>query len=190
MEQLKNNIVENNGADNTATETKTYTEEEVQELLQRETDRRVTSALKKAEEKNIAKIKEAEKLAAMNEADKFQYQLEQREKAIEEKEKALALAENKATATTILAEKGLSPILVDFIVAEDADTMDSNIKILERAFKESVKMEVEKRLGSNAPKKGLPLEQTLTKDMFRKMSLSEQSKLYNENPEIYKQMVI
>ena len=33
MEQLKNNIVENNGADNTATETKTYTEEEVQELL-------------------------------------------------------------------------------------------------------------------------------------------------------------
>ena len=70
---------------------KTYTQEEVDALLQQETDRRVTSALKKAEAKNAEKLKEAEKLAKMNEEQKYAYELEQREAAIAEKEKALAL---------------------------------------------------------------------------------------------------
>lgn len=38
---------------------KTYTQAEVDALLQQETDRRVTSALKKQEAKNQAAIKEA-----------------------------------------------------------------------------------------------------------------------------------
>ena len=83
------------------TEPKTYTQEELDALLQRETDRRVTEALKKANKKNEEKVKEAQRLAQMNEEEKFRYQLEQREKAIEEKEKALALAENKNEAGKI-----------------------------------------------------------------------------------------
>jgi hypothetical protein len=47
----------------TGTETKTYTQEEVNMLLQRESDRRVSEALKKAEKKNAEKVKEAQKLA-------------------------------------------------------------------------------------------------------------------------------
>ena len=92
----------------------------------------------------------------MNEQQKYEYELEQREKAIEEKEKALALAENKNEASKILAEKGLSLSLVDFVVAEDAETMNNNISLLDKAFKQSVKAEVEKRLGSSTPKKNLP----------------------------------
>ena len=152
---------------------KTYTEEEVQELLQRETDRRVTSALKKQEKKNADAVREAQKLAQMNEQEKFVYQLEQREKAIAEKEKELALAENKAEAGKILAEKGLSLSLVDFVVAEDADTMSANIKTLEQAFKQSVKAEVEKRLMSNKPKKNLPTDKPIDKEQFLKMSMAE-----------------
>lgn len=79
----------------TGTETKTYTQEEVDALLQREGDKRVTEALKKVERKNADKVREAQKLAQMDSQQKYEYELEQREKAIEEKEKALALAENK-----------------------------------------------------------------------------------------------
>lgn len=167
----------------------TYTLEEVQAMLQKEGDRRVSEALKKAERKNAEKMKEAEKLAKMNADEKFQYELEQREKAIAEKEKALALAENKNAASKILADKGISLELVDFIIAEDADTMKSNISLLEKAFKQSVKAEVEKRLGSSTPKQNLPLDRTLTKADFAKMTLSEQQKLYNENPEIYQSLI-
>ena len=38
----------------------TFTREEVQELLRRETDRRVTDAMRKAERKKAAAVKEAE----------------------------------------------------------------------------------------------------------------------------------
>lgn len=172
----------------TGTETKTYTQEEVNMLLQRESDRRVSEALKKAEKKNAEKVKEAQKLAQMNENEKFQYELEQREKAIAEKEKALALAENKNTDSQILADKGLSLSLVDFVIAEDAETMNSNIRLLEKAFKDSVKREVEKRLGSSAPKKNLPPDEAITKEQAKKMSIIERQNLLNNNPELFAQL--
>jgi hypothetical protein len=133
-------------------------------------------------------MKEAEKLARMNEQEKFQYELEQREKAIAEKEKALALAENKNEAGKILADKGLSLTLVDFVVAEDAETMNNNISILEKAFKQSVKEEVEKRLSSSSPKRNLPLDEVMTKEAFNKLSLARQQEIYLSNPELYKQL--
>lgn len=172
----------------TGTETKTYTQEEVNMLLQRESDRRVSEALKKAEKKNAEKVKEAQKLAQMNENEKFQYELEQREKAIAEKEKALALAENKNEASKILADKGLSLDLVDFVIAEDAETMNSNIRLLDKAFKDSVKREVEKRLGSSAPKKNLPPDETITKEKAKKMSIIERQNLLTNNPDLYNQL--
>ena len=169
-------------------EKKTYTQEEVNELLQREADRRVSQALQKQEKKNAEKVREAEKLARMNEQEKFQYELEQREKAIVEKEKALALAENKNEAGKILADKGLSLDLVDFVVAEDAETMKGNISKLDKAFKESVKREVEKRLSSSSPKRNLPRDEVLTKEAFNKLSLMKQQEIYINNPELYKQL--
>lgn len=192
MDENLNN--QNTGVDTTTdtsttgTETKTYTQEEVDKMLQSEVDRRITSALKKQAKSNEAKIKEAQKLAQMNESEKFQYELEQREKAIAEKEKALALAENKNEASKILADKGLSLSLVDFVIAEDAETMNSNIRLLEKAFKDSVKREVEKRLGSSAPKKNLPPDETITKEQAKKMGIRERQQLLMNNPELYAQL--
>lgn len=166
---------------------KTYTQEEVDALLQQETDRRVTSALKKQEEKNNRKVREAEKLAQMNAQQRYEYELEQRERELIEKERRLTLAENSAEASKILGEKGLSLELVDFVVAEDAETMNSNIAALEKAFKASVKAEVERRLNSTTPKKNLPPDGgTITKEKFAAMGIREQAELYQNNPELYK----
>lgn len=164
---------------------KTYTQEEFDRALQAETDRRVNLALEKQERKNQAKIKEAEKLAQMNEQEKYIYELEKREKAIEEKERALSLAENKNEASKILAEKGLSLQLVDFVVAEDAESMAANIKLLETAFNQSVKAEVEKRLASKAPRQNLPLDKAITKEDFRKLSTTQLMELKQNNPDLY-----
>lgn len=166
-------------------QTKTYTQEEVNALLQQEADRRVTQALKKAEEKKAAAVKEAQRLAAMNEQEKYEYELQQRENAIAEKEKQLALLENKNEASKILAEKGISISLVDFIVAEDAETMKSNIDLLDKCFKDSVKAEVEKRLKSATPKTNVQVNtDEMTKEKFIKMSVREQQELFNANPDL------
>ena len=181
-ENLENNV---QGQETETEETVTMTKEELDALLQREGDKRVTQALKKQEQKNNEKLREAQKLAKMSEDEKFQFELEQRERAIEEKEKQLALSENRNVASKILAEKGLSLDLVDFIVDEDADTMKSRIDLLDKAFKRSVKAEVEKRLGGSSPKKTEVEPTTLTKEQFAKLSLAELQRLKNEDPDIY-----
>lgn len=169
-------------------ETKTYTAEEVNKMIEEGRKQALEEANKKAEERFQNKMKESERLAKMNEEEKLRYQLEQREKAIEEKEKALALAENKNEAGKILAEKGLSLALVDFVVAEDAETMNQNISLLEKEFNKSVKAEVEKRLSSKAPKQNLPPDQAITKDVFKNMSLAQLSELSKNNPDLYKSL--
>ena len=168
-------------------EQKTYTQEEVDALLQQESDRRVSSALKKAEKKNQEKIKEAEKLAKLSEQERFQYELEQREKAIAEKEKQMALMENKAEASKALNERGISIALADFVVAEDADTMMENIKLLEDEFKKSVKAEVEKRLSSSSPKKNLESGE-ITREDFMKLPTARQQEIFEQNPNLYNKM--
>lgn len=169
-------------------EAKTYSQEEFDKALQSEVDRRITQAMEKANRKADARVKEAEKLAKMNEQQRYEYELESREKAIAEKEKQLALAENKAMAASILSDRGISAKLVDFVVAEDADTMQANIQLLEDEFKHSVKLEVEKRLATQTPKKNLPPDAAITKESFSKMKLTEQAQLFNTNPELYKQL--
>lgn len=169
-------------------ENKIYSAEEVNKMIEEGRKQALEEANKKAEERFQNKMKESEKLAKMNEEEKLRYQLEQREKAIEAKEKALALAENKNEASKILAEKGLSLALVDFVVAEDAETMNANISLLVKEFGKSVKAEVEKRLGSSSPKKNLPPDETLTKESFKKLSLIKQQELAKNNLDLYKSL--
>lgn len=165
-------------------EAKTYSEAE----FQAEIDRRITQAMQKAQRKADARVKEAEKLAQMSAQEKYEYELTQRERAIEEKEHELAIAENKAAAAGILSDKGISPKLVEFVVAEDADTMNHNITLLEAEFKASVKAEVERRLQTSTPKKNLPMDKTITREEFQSMSLTQQAEIFAQNPNLYAQL--
>lgn len=180
---------QDNSTPETDSENRTYTQAEVDELLQREVDRRITSALAKQQKKNEAKLKEAEKLASMSAQEKYEFELSQREAAIAEKERQLTLAENKNIASKILAEKGLSLTLVDFVIADDAETMNSNINILDRAFKASVKAEVEKRIGGKTPQTSTVAPGTLTREQFSKMSLAEKQNLFNTDRELYNSLI-
>ena len=168
---------------------KTYSQEEFDKALESAVDKRIQQAMEKAQRKADARVKEAEKLAKMSEEQKFQYELDQREKAIAEKEQALALAENKAEAAKVLADKGISVKLVDFVLAADASTMMHNISLLEKEFKASVKAEVERRLQTSTPKKNLPPDGIITKETFSKMKLSEQAELFRTNPDLYNSLV-
>ena len=170
-------------------ETKTYTEQEALEMANKEADRRVTEAMKTWQRKSEAKIAEAQKLAQMNEAEKYEYQLKQREEAIAAKERELALLENKNEASKILSEKGLSLALVEFVVAEDAETMKYNIDTLDKAFKASVKAEVEKRMSTSTPKKNLPVDKMMTKAELLSKPTIEIEEFKRNNPDIYNQLM-
>ena len=169
-------------------EIKTYTEQEVAELLQREGDRRVTSALKKQQKQFESKIAEAEKLRGMDEAQRQQYEFEQSVKELEAREKEFNLAQNKLEASKVLANRNLPVEFVDYIVAEDADTMLENINIFEKAFKAAVADAVNKKIASPTPKSGSVKQTGITKEEFKKMNLAQQAEIYKTNPALYKEL--
>lgn len=181
------------GAENTATETtqeevKTYTQEEVNALLQQEGDRRVNQALKKQQEKFEKEKAEFEKLRDMDESQKKEYEYNKRIEELEAKEKEFVLTQNKLEASKVMADRGLPISFVDYIVAEDAETMMTNINTFETAWKAALADAVTQRLAQPAPKGSNVTQQGMTKEDFRKLSLAQQSEIYRTNPELYKQM--
>lgn len=169
-------------------ETKTYTQEEVNALLQQETDRRVTSALKKQQEKFNQEKSEAEKLAQMNDEQKRQYEYEKKVAELEKREKDFNIMQNKVSASKIMVEKGLPIAFVDYIVAEDADTMMSNITTFETQWKAAIADAVSARIASKSPNSGSVSQTGLSSEGFKKMSVAQQAELYRTNPELYKQL--
>lgn len=164
---------------------KTYTESEVQAMLQAEADRRVTSALKKQQKEFENKMAEAEKLKNMDETQRRDYEYNQRLEQLEAREKEFALAQNKLEATKVMATRGLPVSFVDYIVADDAETMMENITNFEKAFKAAVADEVSKKIASPAPKAGSVKQTGLTKEEFRKMGTIQRMELKQSNPELY-----
>ena len=167
---------------------KTYTESEVQALLQSESDRRVSSALKKQQKEFETKMAEAEKLKAMDENQRKEYEYTQKLQELEQREREFTVAQNKLEATKVLANRELPIEFVDYIVAEDADTTMENINTFERAFKAAVADAVAKKIASPAPKGGSVKQTGMTKEEFRKLSVAQQSELFRTNPELYRQM--
>lgn len=172
---------------NTA-ETLTMTQEELNAMLQKEGDRRVTSAQAKWEKTTAAKLSEADKLAKMDAEARREYEFEQREKQLEQREREIILQSNTAQCVSIMSQKGLDTALVDLVVSEDADEMNERIKLLERSIKDAVSKQVLERIGSDAPAAGSTSTEGLTKESFRKMPLAEQMALYNTDRDLYNKL--
>lgn len=179
---------DNNSENKSESTPKTYTQEEVDKLLQQEGDRRVSSALAKQQKKFEAEKAEADKLREMDENQRKEYEYEKRLRELEDREKEFNLTQNKLSASKVLAERNLPIQFVDYIVAEDAETMMTNITEFEKAWKAAVADAVNARLAAPAPKGASVSQNGMTKESFKKLNLQQQAALYNSNPELYKQM--
>lgn len=163
-------------------ETKTYTQQEVMELLQKEADRRVSSALNKQK-------KEYEKKLSLSKLDDEQREKAEKDNRIAELEEQLAqfnIERNKSELKSVLATRGLSAEFADIIsITDDIEASQANIDKLDKLFKAAVKAEVDKRLAGNAPKGngGTPAE--LTKESAKKLSMAEINQLAQTNPEMF-----
>lgn len=190
MEQNVQNTETMTGTATEAVETtpKTYTEAEVQEMLQKEGDRRVSAALKKQQMTFESKLAEAEKLRGMDEAQRKEYEYNQKVNELAEREKEFNLAQNKLEASKVMANRGLPIAFVDYIVAEDAETMMENITVFEKAWKAAVADAVTQKIASPTPKSGSVTQTGITKEEFSKMSIAQQSEIYHSNPALYREL--
>jgi len=168
---------------------KTYTQEEVEKMIQAESDRKVSLALQRKEKELSKKLTEAEKLAKMSDEDRMRYQLEQKEAELQAKEREYLLRDNKMASMKVLADKGLPVELVDFVVDEDAETMNNKITKLEKYIKDSVAQQVKAKVGGSTPKQGNPANMNeLTSADFKKLTYLERVEMKRNNPELYNKL--
>lgn len=175
------------GAESAQEETKTYTQEEVLALLQSESDKRVTAALKKQQ----AKYEKQLSLSKLDGAERERAEDKNRIAELEQMLAEMNTERNKSELKSVLSNRGLSAEFADIIlISDDIEASQANIDKLDKLFKAAVKAEVEKRLAGNAPKGNGSTTANITKEGFRKMGLAEQARLAKENPELYKQLII
>ena len=186
MEDMNNNVV-NDEVDTTTNENeeKTYTQEEVLKLLQVESDKRVSQALK-------TQAKKFEKQLSLSKLDDNERAKAEKDNRIAELEEQLAqfqIERNKSELKSVLSSRGLSAEFADIItINDDIEASQANIDKLDKLFKAAVKAEVEKRLAGNAPKGNGGSTAEITKETAKKMSLAELNKLANEQPELYSKL--
>ena len=181
MDEVMNTTnVSEETVENTEEEVKTYTQEEVLKLLQSETDKRVSQALKTQQKKY-------EKQLSLSKLDGDERAKAEKDNRIAELEEQLAqfqIERNKSELKSVLSSRGLSAEFADIItINDDIEASQANIDRLDKLFKAAVKAEVEKRLASNAPKGNNVANTEITKEVARKMSMAELSTLPPEQLE-------
>ena len=117
-------------------EVKTYTQEEVLELLQRESDKRVSQALKTQQKKY-------EKQLSLSKLDGEERAKAEKDAEIAELREQLAqfqIERNRSELKSVLSSRGLSAEFADIIaINDDIEASQANIDKLDKLFKAAVK---------------------------------------------------
>ena len=180
-----------------AEEVKTYTEEEVQAMLQKETDRKTTKALETAKSKWEAEYQakleteksEAEKLAKMSEAERFEAELAKQKDAFESERAQFNREKLELQTVKELAAEGLPTEFSSYVLADSAETIKENIKTFKTKWQAEIEKAVDERLQGRTPKTAnKPNGEVITKEQFSKMGYNERLNLFNSNPDLYEQL--
>lgn len=130
-------------------ETKTFTQEELDKIVQG----RIAKE-RKAWEKHLEDEKtEAQKLETMSEKEKKKYQEEKRIKELDDREAAITRRELTAQAKVQLADKGIPAELAEILNLTDAESCKKSIETVEKAFQTAVQRAVEERIKGREPMK-------------------------------------
>ena len=192
------NEVEFEGGANSTEQVKTYTQEEVNELLkgyksQEEVNNIVNKRLAR-EKKDIearieAEKREAERLATMSAEEKAKHELEKKIAELEAREREIARKELENETSRQLKDLGISINATKFVLGENAETTHSNIKDFAN-FIEELKEDLKRELlkGKTPRTSSSVASNVITKEQFKRMSYMEKMDLYNKDIELFNKL--
>lgn len=170
---------ENNNSEGKKQNEKKYTDDEVNEIINKKFEKWT-----KQKEKEM---NEAKKLADMTAQEKVEYERNQLKKELEELRNANTISEMSKTARGILKERNIdiSDELLSMLVTKEADTTKKNVEGFAEMFDKAVEKAVNEKLKGNPPKKG-PGNKTLTKeDILNIKDRTERQRKIAENIELF-----
>ncbi|RDW17041.1 phage capsid protein [Oceanobacillus arenosus] len=161
---------------------KTYSQEEMEEIIKQRVARE-----KKAAEKAV---QEAEKLAKMNEEQKRQYEFEKLQKELEDYKKKDAYNTMSKEASKMLVEHEIvaDEKVLSFVVKETADETKDMVNAFVDLIKEKVQDGVKKALAGTSPKKNntTPGTATSKEEIMKEKDSIKRQKLIQENIHLFK----
>lgn len=188
-EEIKEPVVESeieqaSGQEEERTTEKTFTQSQLDEIIQKEK----AKAKRSAEKEYQAKMDEAEKLRKMNEVQKAEYEQEKQRAYIAELEAKINRSGLEREASKMLSEGGIAvdDKILGLVVKDTAESTQEAVESFVALVNELADKKVGEKLKGKTPKK---MEDTsageITKEQFNKMGYQSRNELLQNNPELY-----
>lgn len=178
--QDKNSGLEQTQAQGTKEE-KTYSKEEVSDIVEKRLNRE-RAKLEKQFNERLNALEEAQKLQAMDEQQKAEYQAKKERDAFEEERKAFYAerdafnhAKYKQTIEQQLQAKGLPVDMADLLTNLTAEEVSQKISSMEQSFNSQINSSIEARVKASASVPTTPIKESkpLTLEDINNMSPQE-----------------
>jgi BH3529 protein len=188
-EEVKEDVleIEKETVDNSETvedAPKTFTQSEVDELIKKRLAKQEKSFDKRMQEK----LDEAEKLRAMNESQKAEYEQEKQRAYIAELEAKINRSGLEREASKMLSGGGIivDDKILGLVVKDTAEKTQEAVESFVALMNDLADKKVGEKLKGKTPKK---MEDTsageITKEQFNKMGYQSRNELLQNNPELY-----
>lgn len=166
--------------DKAETEIKTLTQDQVNGIVAK----RLAEEKAKWDKQYEQKLKEIREISTLPEEQRKE--LNDKLKAIEERERQIKTSENRIECENVLRSRGINPNFASFLLADGPEETLERINEFENMFHSIVKAEADKRIKGVKKVHEKKNYKEVSKEEFKKLSLFEQNKLYLSNPEMYK----
>ena len=188
-EEIKESVVESeieqaSVQEEEQTTEKTFTQSQLDEIIQKEK----AKAKRSAEKEYQAKMDEAEKLRKMNEVQKAEYEQEKQRAYIAELEAKINRSGLEREASKMLSDGGIvvDDKILSIVVKDTAESTQEAVESFVALVNELADKKVGEKLKGKTPKK---MEDTsageITKEQFNKMGYQSRNELLQNNPELY-----
>ena len=167
--------VEQDGGEQKPKGGRTYTDEEVDAIIERR--------FAKWQKQQDQKVAEAARLAEMNATQKAEYEREQALKKLAEYERRDAVRQMTDESRRQLREAGVDvpDEVVAVLVGEDAEATKAAVDGFAEAFKAAVEAEVKRRLAGSAPRAGADASAMSAEDILRIKDPMERQRAIKQN---------
>lgn len=159
----------------------------ISKMIQSETDKVRTKYSNQMKE-----LKRQQSLSGLDEAERNKKELEMLRNELAERDKQDAINVSRNEVIKTLSSRGLDTRFADILlISDDVEASQQVISTFDKLFKLAVKAEVEKKFeNSGKPKVGTTgLDGAVTKEQFKKMTLSQKHEIKLNNPELYNTLV-
>ena len=187
-EETNTEVVETETVDNpeTTEADKTFTQDELDHIVQERVKRAVAKAQKDAEDKIKQAQSEGERLAKLTKDERAKEEEAKRLADLEAREKAIAVKELRIETQSLLSDEGLPIEFLDVVMADTAESVKDNIASIRKVFDEAVEKRVNERLTQDKPRRGATAGAMSKAEIMAVKDASERQKLIAENLELFR----